>query len=77
MVSYASSPPAEIVYAADPKPTTPGTSVMTDRCFRQVEYAGVLAGTKHPPAARAVVDWLLVAGGPGRRAVVDVRATRP
>jgi len=59
VVSYASSPPAEIVYAADPKPTKPSTSVMTDGCFRQVEYAGVLRGTTNPLAARAVVDWLL------------------
>jgi len=59
VVSYASSPPAEIVYAADPKPTKPSTSVMTDGCFRQVEYAGVLRGTNHLSAARAVVDWLL------------------
>jgi thiamine transport system substrate-binding protein len=59
VVSYASSPPAEIVYAAEPKPTKPSTSVMTDGCFRQVEYAGVLKGTKNPLAARAVVDWLL------------------
>lgn len=59
VVSYASSPPAEIVYAADPKPTSPSTSVMTDGCFRQVEYAGVLRGTTKPEAARAVVDWLL------------------
>ena len=59
VVSYASSPPAEIVYAADPKPAKPSTSVMTDGCFRQVEYAGVLRGTKNPLAARAVVDWLL------------------
>jgi thiamine transport system substrate-binding protein len=59
VVSYASSPPAEIVYAPDPKPTKPSTSVMTDGCFRQVEYAGVLKGTKNPLAARAVVDWLL------------------
>ena len=28
---------------------------MTDGCFRQVEYAGVLKGTKNPDAARAVV----------------------
>jgi thiamine transport system substrate-binding protein len=59
VVSYASSPPAEIAYAAEPKPTKPSTSVMTDGCFRQVEYAGVLKGTKNPEAARAVVDWLL------------------
>jgi len=59
VVSYATSPPAEIVYAAGPKPTKPSTSVMTDGCFRQVEYAGVLRGTSNPLAARAVVDFLL------------------
>jgi thiamine transport system substrate-binding protein len=59
VVSYASSPPAEIVYARDPKPTRPSTSVMTDGCFRQVEFAGVLRGTEHEQAARAVVDWML------------------
>lgn len=59
VVSYASSPPAEIVYAADPKPTEPASSVMEGSCFRQVEYAGVLRGTSNPEAARAVVDWLL------------------
>jgi thiamine transport system substrate-binding protein len=59
VVSYASSPPAEIVFAAEPKPTEPTTAVLTDGCFRQVEYAGVLRGTDQPEAARAVVDWLL------------------
>ena len=59
VVSYATSPPAEIVYASDPKPTEPSTSVMTDGCYRQVEYAGVLAGASNPAGARAVVDWLL------------------
>ena len=58
VVSYATSPPAEIVYAADPKPTSPSTSVMTDGCYRQVEYAGVLAGAANPEGARKVVDWL-------------------
>lgn len=59
VVSYATSPPAEIVYAADPKPEAPATSVMTSGCYRQVEYAGVLAGGANAPAAQAVVDWLL------------------
>jgi thiamine transport system substrate-binding protein len=61
VVSYATSPPAEIVYAADPKPTKPSTSVMTDGCYRQVEYAGVLAGTANPSGAQKVVDWLISA----------------
>jgi len=59
VVSYATSPPAEIVYAADPKPTKPSTSVMTDGCYRQVEYAGVLAGASNPEGAKKVIDWLL------------------
>ncbi len=59
VVSYATSPPAEIVYAQDPKPTEPSTSVMTDGCYRQVEYAGVLAGTANEAGAHAVIDWLL------------------
>jgi thiamine transport system substrate-binding protein len=59
VVSYATSPPAEIVYAEDPKPTKPSTSVMTDGCYRQVEYAGVLAGAANPAGARAVIDWLI------------------
>jgi thiamine transport system substrate-binding protein len=59
VVSYATSPPAEIVYAADPQPTKPSTSVMTDGCYRQVEYAGVLAGAANPAGARQVVDWLI------------------
>lgn len=59
VVSYATSPPAEIVYAAEPKPEAPSTSAMADGCYRQVEYAGVLAGTPNPAGARVVVDWLL------------------
>jgi thiamine transport system substrate-binding protein len=59
VVSYATSPPAEIVYAADPKPAKPSTSVMTDGCYRQVEYAGVLAGAANPSGAQKVIDWLI------------------
>jgi thiamine transport system substrate-binding protein len=59
VVSYATSPPAEIVYASDPKPTAPTSSVLTEGCYRQVEYAGVLAGTPNEAAAQKVVDWLV------------------
>lgn len=59
VVSYSTSPPAEIVYAAEPKPSAPSTSVMLDGCYRQVEFAGVLRGAAQPDAARAVVDWML------------------
>ena len=62
VVSYATSPPAEIVYAENPKPTKPSTSVLTDGCYRQVEFAGVLRGTGNEQAAQQVVDWLLSEG---------------
>jgi len=58
VVSYASSPPAEVVYA-DPPISTPPTGVVTDTCFRQVEFAGILAGTEHRGAAELLVDFLL------------------
>lgn len=59
VVSYSTSPPAEIVYAEEPKPERPSTSVMLDGCYRQVEFAGVLRGTPDVESARAVVDWLV------------------
>ncbi|GGL86532.1 thiamine ABC transporter substrate-binding protein [Nakamurella endophytica] len=55
VVSYASSPPDEVQAGA----TTAPTGALLDTCFRQVEYAGVLAGAKNPAGARAVVDFLL------------------
>jgi thiamine transport system substrate-binding protein len=58
VVSYASSPPAEVVFS-DPPVDEPPTGVIGATCIRQVEYAGVLAGAEHPQAARAFVDFLL------------------
>lgn len=57
VVSYASSPPAEVVYA-DPPVTEPPTGVIESTCFRQVEFAGVLRGTEHEDAAGLLVDYL-------------------
>jgi thiamine transport system substrate-binding protein len=61
VVSYSSSPPAELVYAADPKPDRPGTSALLDGCFRQVEYAGVLRGAANPAGGQRLLEWLLSA----------------
>ena len=58
VVSYASSPVAEVVFAEEPLDEAP-TAVVTDGCYRQVEFAGVLAGTDHPAEARDVVDLLV------------------
>jgi thiamine transport system substrate-binding protein len=58
VVSYASSPAAEVIYAAEPI-SVPPTAAIDDGCFRQVEYAGILRGTSRPEAARALIDFLL------------------
>jgi len=58
VVSYASSPPAEVVFA-DPPVDDPPTGVIEAGCFRQVEGAGILAGTDHRDEAEALVDFLL------------------
>lgn len=54
VVSYDSSPAFTI---GDDGTST--TSALLDTCFRQVEYAGVLAGAENPDGAEAVVDFLL------------------
>jgi thiamine transport system substrate-binding protein len=58
VVSYASSPPFEVIYAPEPIDEPP-TAVMTDGCFRQIEYAGIVAGTENRRAAEQVIDLLL------------------
>ena len=58
VVSYASSPPAEVVNA-DPKPSEAPTGVLLDTCFRQIEFAGILKGTSHQKAAKQFVDFML------------------
>lgn len=58
VVSYATSPPAEVVFADPPRDDAP-TGVILDTCFRQVEYAGVLRGTRRGDAARRLVDFLV------------------
>ena len=59
VVSYATSPAAEIVFAEDTSITEPSTSVLPDSCYRQVEYAGVLTGAENSTGAQAVIDAML------------------
>ena len=72
VVSYASSPPAEVVYA-DPPVDEPPTGVIDASCYRQVEGAGILAGTEHEAEARPAHRLPALRDGAGRRAAVDVR----
>ncbi len=58
VVSYASSPPAEVIFAEEPLDDAP-TGVVVDSCYRQIEFAGILAGTEHEAEARQLVDFML------------------
>ncbi|MGH9891191.1 MAG: thiamine ABC transporter substrate-binding protein [bacterium] len=58
VVSYASSPPAEVIFADPPVEEAP-TAVMTDGCYRQTEFAGILAGTEHAEEAGELIDFML------------------
>ncbi len=60
VVSYASSPAAEVYYAEEEIERAPTANVLGDgACFRQIEFAGVLRGAEHPEMARAFVDYML------------------
>ncbi len=58
VVSYASSPPAEVIFAGKPLEQAP-TEVVESTCFRQVELAGVLRGARNEAGARKLIDFML------------------
>jgi thiamine transport system substrate-binding protein len=58
VVSYASSPAAEVIFR-DPRPKRAPTGVVTDSCIRQIEFAGVLRGTENEDGARQLIDFML------------------
>ncbi len=60
VVSYASSPAAEVVFAETPLDDSPTASVIgPDTCFRQIEFVGILKGTKNRDLAEKFVDFML------------------
>jgi thiamine transport system substrate-binding protein len=69
VVSYASSPAAEVVFA-DPPVDAPPTGVIHGSCVRQIEYVGILDGTEHELQARRLVDFML-----GRQFQEDIPLT--
>ncbi|MFF5705779.1 thiamine ABC transporter substrate binding subunit [Streptomyces sp. NPDC012794] len=58
VVSYASSPPVEVLYG-EPQPADAPTGVATGTCFRQVEFAGLLKGAKNEEGGKALIDFLV------------------
>lgn len=60
VVSYASSPPAEVYFAETLPETAPtGAIVEPGMCFRQIEFAGILNGTEKVEQARQFIDFML------------------
>ena len=60
VVSYASSPPAELINAAEPLDEAPTASIIGPQtCFRQIEFAGILRGTPNRALAEQFIDFML------------------
>jgi thiamine transport system substrate-binding protein len=76
VVSYATSPAAEVIFAGKPLTESP-TEAIEDGCYRQVEYAAVLRGARNVDGARRLIDFLLSErfqeGVPGSMFVLPVR----
>jgi thiamine transport system substrate-binding protein len=60
VVSYASSPPAEVIFADPPVDEAPSASLAAPgMCFRQIEFVGILAGTEKRELAENLIDFML------------------
>lgn len=60
VVSYGTSPAAEVIFAEKPLDDAPTASILgPDTCFRQIEFVGILKGTKNRALAEKFVDFML------------------
>lgn len=60
VVSYGSSPAAEVVFAETPLDDAPTASIIgSDTCFRQIEFVGILKGTEQRALAEKFADFML------------------
>lgn len=60
VVSYASSPAAVVHYSAKPLTEAPTAAVVAgNTAFRQIEFVGILKGTREIELARKLVDFML------------------
>jgi thiamine transport system substrate-binding protein len=60
VVSYATSPAAEVIFASSPLTDAPTASITAPgTCFRQIEFVGILKGTPQGELARRFVDFML------------------
>lgn len=60
VVSYATSPAAEVIFADPPIDIARTASILgKDTCFRQIEFAGILKGTEQRSLAEKFIDYML------------------
>ena len=60
VVSYASSPSAEVFYSETKLDDAPTAAVLAPQtAFRQIEFVGILKGTRQPELAARLVDFML------------------
>jgi thiamine transport system substrate-binding protein len=60
VVSYGTSPAAEVIFAETPLDDAPTASILgPDTCFRQIEFIGILKGTQNRAIAEKFVDFML------------------
>ena len=60
VVSYTTSPPADVLFAGDGRTQPASVNVNpSGGTFRQIEFVGIVAGTKQEAAAQKFVDFLL------------------
>jgi thiamine transport system substrate-binding protein len=60
VVSYASSPPAEVYYSETKVDDAPTAAVLAPQtAFRQIEFVGILKGTRQQELAAKLVDFML------------------
>lgn len=60
VVSYASSPAAEVFFATEPPADAPTASIVASgMCFRQIEFVGILKNGQNRDLAEKFVDFML------------------
>jgi len=60
VVSYGTSPAAEVVFAEEELDESPTASLIgRNMCFRQIEFAGILKGSKNRAMAERFIDFML------------------
>ena len=60
VVSYGSSPAAEVIFAETELDEAPTASIIgPNTCFRQIEFVGILQGTENQDLAQTFIDFML------------------